>query len=270
MSFTEAVTGALAGANPLVAAGAAVADTVVGFLGNSQQNKYNMQLMKYQNAWNERMWERQNEYNSPKATMERLVAAGINPRAYQEIGQFANAAAPPPAAKGDKISELSAFQSVARQALENQMLQEDILKKKQDRKLSYRRELREDFKLNADKLDYFIKSLTNGVQPEQFVDEWHQLLEEFGNENMFNMSPLYRDFTNEEKSVYMLNRAGIRTRNDAEAAIKKLRELEHTVKKREHEDYVTYGVTKGGSALGDIPKMIIRLIEFIGSAFNIH
>ncbi len=101
-------------------------DAVVGALGNAQQNKYNMDLAKYQNEYNTEMWHMMNEYNSPKATMERLVEAGINPRAYQQIGQFANASAPQPSATMQKVSELSAFQSVTRQALENDLLRKQL------------------------------------------------------------------------------------------------------------------------------------------------
>lgn len=96
-------------------------------LGNTMlQNYYNKQMAQYQNDFNLEMWNRQNEYNSPKETMNRLVDAGINPRAYQEIGQFANAGTPQQAAQMSKTSELSAFQSVVRQGLENQLLSEKV------------------------------------------------------------------------------------------------------------------------------------------------
>lgn len=101
-------------------------DAVVGALGNAQQNNYNMDLAKYQNEYNTEMWHMMNEYNSPKSTMDRLVEAGINPRAYQQIGQFANASTPQPSATMQKVSELSAFQSVTRQALENDLLRKQL------------------------------------------------------------------------------------------------------------------------------------------------
>lgn len=103
-------------------------DAGLSLLGNSQQNDYNMELAKYQNDYNTKLWHMQNEYNSPKATMLRLTEAGINPRAYQQIGQFANAEAPQPAANMQKVSELSAFQSVVRQSLENDLLRNEVKK----------------------------------------------------------------------------------------------------------------------------------------------
>lgn len=62
-----------------------------------EYNQAQKQLAQSQNEYNTEMWNKQNDYNSPKATMQRLVEAGINPRAYQQIGQFANAGAPTPA-----------------------------------------------------------------------------------------------------------------------------------------------------------------------------
>lgn len=103
-----------------------VVDGALGMIGNAQQNKYNMELAKYQNDYNYKMWQEQNEYNSPKATMERLTDAGINPRAFQQIGQFANSEKPAEATPMSKISELSAFQGVVRQSLENSLLKEQV------------------------------------------------------------------------------------------------------------------------------------------------
>ena len=58
-------------------------------------NIANMELAKYQNQANVELWREQSEYNNPTNTMQRLVDAGINPRAYNQLGQFANAATPP-------------------------------------------------------------------------------------------------------------------------------------------------------------------------------
>lgn len=64
-----------------------------------EYNNAQRQLAEYQNQYNTDMWNKHNAYNSPKETMQRLVDAGINPRAYQQIGQFANAGTPQPAAQ---------------------------------------------------------------------------------------------------------------------------------------------------------------------------
>lgn len=58
------------------------ANILGGFLGMGSQasaNKANMELAKYQNEWNEYMWNKQNEYNTPKNQMARYLDAGLNP-----------------------------------------------------------------------------------------------------------------------------------------------------------------------------------------------
>lgn len=66
--------------------GAALVGAGSSFLGNlfnigSQKsaNQANLQLAKMQNDWNERMWEKNNLYNTPSAQVGRLLDAGINP-----------------------------------------------------------------------------------------------------------------------------------------------------------------------------------------------
>lgn len=53
---------------------------------NQSTREYNLELAKLQNEWNIEQWERENEYNSPKNQMDRLVAAGLNRNlAYQNL-----------------------------------------------------------------------------------------------------------------------------------------------------------------------------------------
>lgn len=62
----------------------------MGYLGQREANKTNLQIARetnqanrdnqeYQNEWNLNMWNKQNEYNSPVAQRQRLEAAGLNP-----------------------------------------------------------------------------------------------------------------------------------------------------------------------------------------------
>ena len=44
-----------------------------------QANRLNMQMQQNQNAWNERMWHMNNEYNTPANQIKRLKEAGLNP-----------------------------------------------------------------------------------------------------------------------------------------------------------------------------------------------
>lgn len=53
-------------------------------------NNTNLALAKQQNDWNIQQWERENEYNSPQAKIQRLKDAGLNP-AFYDIDGVANA-----------------------------------------------------------------------------------------------------------------------------------------------------------------------------------
>lgn len=64
---------------PLITAGI---DLLGGIFGNAQQNKYN-----------EEMWNKQNEYNSPKNQMKRYEEAGLNPQLIYGQGTPGNASA---------------------------------------------------------------------------------------------------------------------------------------------------------------------------------
>ena len=47
---------------------------------NKRQWKYQQKAMELQQQYNREMWDYQNAYNTPQAQMERLQAAGLNPR----------------------------------------------------------------------------------------------------------------------------------------------------------------------------------------------
>lgn len=110
----------------LVTGGLNLAGNIFGSL---ESNRQNMELAKYQNAFNLEMWNKQNEYNSPKATMQRLVEAGINPRDVNGLQSFSNAGDGPTAATYDPKSPISALSQVsdlARTMLEMRQLQQQI------------------------------------------------------------------------------------------------------------------------------------------------
>lgn len=85
----------------LIAGAAALGSAFIGSKSQSDTNAMSMEIAKYQNAWNEQMYERQkedniefwnmqNQYNSPAETMKRMTEAGLNPRGTG-LGQYANA-----------------------------------------------------------------------------------------------------------------------------------------------------------------------------------
>lgn len=96
----------------LIGGGESLLGNVFDMFGQNANNNASMDLAKYQNQWNLEQWNRQNEYNSPKATIARLVEAGINPRAYNQLGQFANAGQAQGAASAEYTSPLSKFSNV--------------------------------------------------------------------------------------------------------------------------------------------------------------
>lgn len=96
--------GQLGGYAGLISAVLGFGASVINYFG---QKKTNQQLMNYNreeaekqrsfvvqqtadaNAWNERMWEKTNEYNTPENQVERLKDAGLNPLYYGLDGQGA-------------------------------------------------------------------------------------------------------------------------------------------------------------------------------------
>lgn len=68
----------MAGSNPFDLAGAVVS-AGANLISTNMTNRANERMQQEQNKWNLEQWQRNNEYNSPAAQMQRLKAAGINP-----------------------------------------------------------------------------------------------------------------------------------------------------------------------------------------------
>ena len=85
----------------IIAGGASLLGSALGFGSQKKTNKANMELAKYQNEWqsqenekayqrNLQMWNLQNEYNSPTQQMARLRTAGLNPNLVYGNGVTGN------------------------------------------------------------------------------------------------------------------------------------------------------------------------------------
>ena len=74
--LNEALLGLIGG---IVAAVGAIVGSVVGSVSQNRTNRKNRQLAEYQYSKDVEMWEKNNEYNSPKSQMERYQQAGLNP-----------------------------------------------------------------------------------------------------------------------------------------------------------------------------------------------
>lgn len=71
-----------------------IGDMFSGILGSSAQdsaNRTNIQLQRESQAWQESMWSKQNEYNSPAAQIQRMKQAGLNPALMYSQGDTGNA-----------------------------------------------------------------------------------------------------------------------------------------------------------------------------------
>ena len=90
-----------------IAAGASILGGVLGSRSQKKTNDKNMELAKYQNAWqaqenekayqrNLEMWNLQNAYNSPTQQMARFRTAGLNPNLVYGNGVTGNSAGSTP------------------------------------------------------------------------------------------------------------------------------------------------------------------------------
>lgn len=66
-----------------------------GGIGQAMNFAQNVRLQQMQNQFNLDMWNRNNEYNSPQAQMERFKAAGLNPNLIYGQGSPGLSSAPP-------------------------------------------------------------------------------------------------------------------------------------------------------------------------------
>lgn len=82
--------------DPVVGAGIIEAGAnILGGIGNmfsqSSANETNIKLARENRAWQESMWQKQNEYNAPVEQIKRLRAAGLNPALMYGQGNTGNA-----------------------------------------------------------------------------------------------------------------------------------------------------------------------------------
>lgn len=87
----------------LISAGTNIAGGLLGYFGQSSANNTNIQLQQMQNAFNERMWRQNNEYNDPSNQMQRLIKAGISPTLAAQTVQGGNSNAPAQGANPPQI-----------------------------------------------------------------------------------------------------------------------------------------------------------------------
>lgn len=71
----------------LATAGTSFLGNLIGMRNQNKANQTNIQLQREQNAWNEKMWNLNNEYNTPVNQVQRLKDAGLNVGLMYSNGQ---------------------------------------------------------------------------------------------------------------------------------------------------------------------------------------
>lgn len=77
-----------------IAAGSSLLGGIFGSSAQSSANKTNIKLQREAQAWQESMWNKQNEYNTPAAQIQRMKDAGLNPALMYSQGNVGNADQP--------------------------------------------------------------------------------------------------------------------------------------------------------------------------------
>lgn len=75
----------------LIDAGASFIGGLFGSSAQESANRTNIMLQREAQAWNESMWQKQNEYNTPAAQIQRMREAGLNPALMYTQGNVGNA-----------------------------------------------------------------------------------------------------------------------------------------------------------------------------------
>lgn len=91
----------------LIAAGGSLLSGAISSSGQSSANKTNMDIARMQNAWNLEQWNRENEYNTPSAQVQRLRDAGLNPALMYGSGSGVTSAATSPRAASATVENAS-------------------------------------------------------------------------------------------------------------------------------------------------------------------
>ena len=98
MAANTATAAATSTVNPIAAAATSAGGSLLGTIASGifntyqakKQQEWNEKMQDKQNAWSLDMWNKTNEYNSPKEQIKRLQDAGLNPLYYGLDGSSAN------------------------------------------------------------------------------------------------------------------------------------------------------------------------------------
>lgn len=117
----------------IIAAGTNILGNLLGFGSQQSTNKQNLKIMREQQAWQEKMWNKQNEYNTPEHQLSLYQAAGYNPlTALNQMSGNSSAGSVGTVQSAQmQATDFSGF-GQAGQAIANAMLQKDLIQSQID------------------------------------------------------------------------------------------------------------------------------------------
>lgn len=117
----------------IIAAGTNILGNLLGFGSQQSTNKQNLKIMREQQAWQEKMWNKQNEYNTPENQLSLYQDAGYNPlTALNSMSGNSSAGSVGSVQSAQmQATDFSGF-GQAGQAIANAMLQKDLIQSQID------------------------------------------------------------------------------------------------------------------------------------------
>lgn len=117
----------------LISAGASVLGNLLGFGSQQSANKQNLKIMREQQAWQEKMWNKQNEYNTPENQLSLYQDAGYNPLTALNAMSGNSSAGSVGTVQSAQMqaTDFSGF-GQAGQAIANAMMQKDLIQSQID------------------------------------------------------------------------------------------------------------------------------------------
>lgn len=260
---------------------------------NKKDREYNLMLAQMQNQWNQEQWERENDYNSPEAQMERLKSAGLNPDlmmsqgAHNISGQMSGsmtAGAPSQPVDMSALGQKPTFGQAVQMALRDSMIgaQIDNIKANTKKTLADAEgtEIDNSTRALANQLDIDAKTLSNNLSAQQaaFAEKEFEKLEIDINTAKYQNKILSYDLINKKiESMYkereiqaivkdLENKAKL-SENEAKFALEsyvyRLTGVEMDAKEKEYEAQFHYNANKDGSVAGVILSRIAPVVTWI-------
>lgn len=117
----------------IIAAGTNILGNLLGFGSQQSTNKQNLKIMREQQAWQEKMWNKQNEYNTPEHQLSLYQDAGYNPlTALNSMSGNSSAGSVGTVQSAQmQATDFSGF-GQAGQAIANAMMQKELIQSQVD------------------------------------------------------------------------------------------------------------------------------------------